>query len=746
MDKWLIVWGICTFSTLFNTGCTGSSRYTEINRLDSKNDFTGVSVNSTETGNQEDSPVYSLTVNQVLASDYAKKLRWREVIDILESSEGKSSLEIYLLGEAYYRVNDYEKAYQIFLELKSDTGLTIKYDAALRLAEICIYLDSIDIGIAALSDSMPEYLASNALAIKIGLLDRANRFTRALTVLDTLEKEFPRFRSAVRSDSVRAELLFRSGDTTKAVALWRKIVYSGDSKLALKSYKLLEKYGSPSEEDYFYIADHNYDLGHYRTARGFFEKYLATDNKNNRGKARYGRANCMRLTGEYTNALAEFADMAEDKAYNLGWIYFRMAYCHRKKGNYESAEHYIEKGLDSGPDAILKGYLLWEGVELAEDMGDYSMAADYSEKLATTNPHHDRGDNASVWAGYSLYLSGKYSDASIRFARVSSEFSDDFNLPELGLYWQGTSLIEAGDSTGYDYLKEAAESSRRNYYRYLSRIELIREDIWNPANSTTELWSDYQSSINEAWEILSELGYQQSFVATSSPEAIRAEQFARMGLVEQSSEAFLDWLSTIEPSKTDYLALLEIAVNWGLTFRAYRLSHVLVNKFGGILQAPEEIVKLTYPNFFYETVYETARDEGIDPAFIYSVMRRESRFDPYVTSSAGAKGLMQFMDYTGIAISRELGLKDTIYDNYLYDWEVSIRLGARYLANLLREHKWPEFVLAEYNAGPKNLARWNIEPYNMSRAAFVEAVDFAQTRGYIRHVMGDYYAYKEFWN
>ena len=81
--------------------------------------------------------------------------------------------------------------------------------------------------------------------------------------------------------------------------------------------------------------------------------------------------------------------------------------------------------------------------------------------------------------------------------------------------------------------------------------------------------------------------------------------------------------------------------------------------------------------------------QQLDEAWVYGLIRQESRFIPDVKSSAGAVGLMQLMPAT----ARELGVNPLVP-------EQNIEGGVRYFSQLLRMFGGLELALVAYNAGP----------------------------------------------
>ena len=82
---------------------------------------------------------------------------------------------------------------------------------------------------------------------------------------------------------------------------------------------------------------------------------------------------------------------------------------------------------------------------------------------------------------------------------------------------------------------------------------------------------------------------------------------------------------------------------------------------------------------------------NVDANLVKAVIQTASNYQPNVTSSAGAKGLMQIMD----CISEEYNVTDP------YDPEQNIRAGVNLLSDLLKRYNGDVgMALMAYNAGP----------------------------------------------
>jgi soluble lytic murein transglycosylase len=158
---------------------------------------------------------------------------------------------------------------------------------------------------------------------------------------------------------------------------------------------------------------------------------------------------------------------------------------------------------------------------------------------------------------------------------------------------------------------------------------------------------------------------------------------------------------------------------------------------------PLTVRQLLYPRYFYDFISDDSRSYNTDPTLVLSIMREESRFNPRAKSEAAARGLLQFIITTARQIGRDAGLVNVEPED-LYDPRIIIRLGAKYVSTLSKDFNDDHYaVAASYNAGPKQTSLW----LRMSPAAgddyFLTAINFDETKQYVRKVMNSYKRYRE---
>jgi len=678
------------------------------------------------------------------AANRASRYRWLEVIDILEAKAEVTVAEAYLLATAYTGVGNYSRAIGFFRSISEDTAFVLHNHAKIALAKSLAEMDSTDVAISIL-DSLPIDFTETAIGIRYEILLWSKRYTESLVTLTTIETEYPKHFKAMELRLARANLQIMSGDTVSAVKSYGHILRNNSGYFALAAAKALDAIDELDGRDLYYAGNAAVKSKSYFSASTYLGRYLETDEKFKRGEAQYFYARSLSKRGRYSEAIGIYKDVIEEKSYNRAWAELGISWCYRKLKQFDSARKYVHKAIENGNGSNAEAEALWEAVELYEDLGDYDSAGVYARKLSQQFPFHELGDNGAMWAGLGAFVTGDYETAAIRFGYISKKYTDR-KFTEMGDYWRALAQMESGDSAGKSIFVEIADSPIRHYYRYRAVSEADNIELPNPAGATSLEWMTYPEAIESAKSAISELGYDESILPISSVNARRAEVFAAMGLSGEAGGYFSKWMAESEMSPSVRIAFLQTAVEWRLSASAYQIALKLVSDLGGYANAPVEVIRLAYPTIYEPYIREAAKTEGIDPAFLFAIIRRESAFDPHAESYAGAIGLCQFMPATAKTTAGQLGEGSSFDKILLYDWETSIRYAAHHIAVLFEDFEEPEYVLAAYNAGPPHVERWRNIRHEGQIEIFVEAVDFVQTRHYMKNVLGDYWAYKELWD
>lgn len=150
---------------------------------------------------------------------------------------------------------------------------------------------------------------------------------------------------------------------------------------------------------------------------------------------------------------------------------------------------------------------------------------------------------------------------------------------------------------------------------------------------------------------------------------------------------------------------------------------------------------LRYLTPYRDLAQARAHEFGLDEAWIYGLMRQESRFVAHARSRVGAQGLMQIMPATATWIARQLGDRGRVDVNKP---EINVRYGSFYLKRVLDDLQGsPVLATAAYNAGPSRARRWQADK-PLEGAIYIETIPFLETREYVKKVMANalYYSHR----
>ncbi|MDE2417404.1 MAG: lytic transglycosylase domain-containing protein [Burkholderiales bacterium] len=146
-----------------------------------------------------------------------------------------------------------------------------------------------------------------------------------------------------------------------------------------------------------------------------------------------------------------------------------------------------------------------------------------------------------------------------------------------------------------------------------------------------------------------------------------------------------------------------------------------------------------YPMPFREAVLARAKKINLDPAYVYGLIRQESRFIMDARSHVGASGLMQVMPATARWTAKKIGLTD-FQPQRITERDTNIAIGTGYLKLVLDNFGGSmPMAAAAYNAGPSRPRTWRgqIGAPTVEAAIWAENVPFNETRDYVKKVLAN---------
>jgi soluble lytic murein transglycosylase len=276
-------------------------------------------------------------------------------------------------------------------------------------------------------------------------------------------------------------------------------------------------------------------------------------------------------------------------------------------------------------------------------------------------------------------------------------------------YWRARALMALGRPTEANMLL-APLSNEFSFYGQLAADEL--------GTSVSSAPQTYQPSTDEVDAIAADRGIQ------------RALTLYRAGL---RYEGALEWQWSIKDyGDKQLLAAAMLAVRNDWYERAIDTAErtAILHDFG-----------LRYPAPYRKLVQDYSQQLDLDEAWVYGLVRQESRFVHTARSTAGASGLMQLMPATARWVAKRLGMMGH-HTTLTETVDSNIGLGTYYLRQVLDSvDKQMVLASAGYNAGPRRARDWAASR-PLEGAVYIETIPYPETREYVKKVMNNtlYYA------
>jgi soluble lytic murein transglycosylase len=143
-----------------------------------------------------------------------------------------------------------------------------------------------------------------------------------------------------------------------------------------------------------------------------------------------------------------------------------------------------------------------------------------------------------------------------------------------------------------------------------------------------------------------------------------------------------------------------------------------------------------FPMPLKDTVLRRTKEIQLDPAYVYGLIRQESRFIMDAKSVVGAAGLMQVMPATAKWTAKKIGMTN-FQPHQITDQEINVTIGTGYLKLVLDDFDGSmPLAAAAYNAGPSRSRNWRKGPV-LEAAIWAENIPFNETRDYVKKVLSN---------
>ncbi|MCL4264565.1 MAG: transglycosylase SLT domain-containing protein [Anaerolineae bacterium] len=504
----------------------------------------------------------------------------------------------------------------------------------------------------------------------------------------------------------------------------------------------------------------NFHAKSYEPAVAAFARYVAANSESYNPDAHLYAAWSYEALGNLPAALAELDSYANSDPATAA---FERGLMLARSGDLPGALSNYDFYLQNYPDGEDAPAAAWRAALNVENQGGVATAVTRYTALADAYPWYEDTPEALFHAGWLANQSGDVATAVTLWSRAAQTYPAN-EYGSAALVWllrtlPGYSPIHEEDGSGVpdphklleQIQQQAAGGTAVNYYALRARdivqgnepftavapFQLPTAEEEAAAQDKAESWLRSQLGLEPGTDIRS-----LSPTLANDGRLIRGQKLWQLGLYEEAKRE----LEVVrEAYAQDALSSYQLA----LFFRdlgLYRSSILAAARLPGltgqtVFTMPLFIGRLMYPAYYADLLLPLAQQYGYDPRLQLALLRQESLFESFATSSAVAQGLSQVIPDTGAYIAQQLNWPN--YKNEdLYRPYVGLIFGAFYLDQQLDTFDGTAHAaLSAYNAGPGNAARW----YNAAGQdldLYIETVNFAETRLYIDRIYEGYVIYR----
>ncbi|PZQ01005.1 MAG: lytic transglycosylase [Variovorax paradoxus] len=336
------------------------------------------------------------------------------------------------------------------------------------------------------------------------------------------------------------------------------------------------------------------------------------------------------------------------------------------------------------------------------------MTWEYFSKVQRDTDLHDE---MLVWKARTALREGQWKALTTTIQAMG----DESRLDPTWIYWRARALQKIGSEADRAEALQLYESIAgvRGFYEQLALEELGRKIEVPPAPPPPTP--------------------DEKALARSNPSLQRALYAIGMGL---RSEGVREWnyaTNLHSPggmTERDLLAAADLACEREVWDRC-------INTSERTRQAIDFSQRFPMP--LQDSVVPRSRAINLDPAFVYGLIRQESRFIMDARSHVGASGLMQVMPATARWTARKIGLTD-FTPGQINERETNIAIGTGYLKLVLDDFAGSmPLAAAAYNAGPGRPRVWRGQAGSptLEAAIWAENIPFNETRDYVKKVVSN---------
>jgi soluble lytic murein transglycosylase-like protein len=375
--------------------------------------------------------------------------------------------------------------------------------------------------------------------------------------------------------------------------------------------------------------------------------------------------------------------------------------------------------------------------------GDYAAAAERYQALVASHPSDKWAEFASFKIGYLRFDAGELEPAVAAFRSHLARYPSGEHAPEARWFvaWSLRLLGRQDES-------QAALAELETKHARHERAASAR--YWRARDDDTALRS-IASTSPYAYFAARRTGttWPERRPAAFAPQDLGTRfriglELARVGLTDWARAA-LQGIAT-PPDRRGALTLAGALVLAG----DYPRAQGMARQYCPSPTATDVLAcYAAYPRPAGDAIDRLIAGSALPRHLPYAIMAAESAYKPWVTSQAGARGLMQLMPAVAEKLHPSVAGSTPFDADQLYEPDYNAVLGTKELLRLWKHFAdRPEDVrlvatIAAYNGGEEAVERWlAAAPKDVAGDVFAENVGYVETRAYVRRVLQHLQTYR----
>lgn len=485
---------------------------------------------------------------------------------------------------------------------------------------------------------------------------------------------------------------------------------------------------SPTAEDRYQRAKEFHAQAFHEEAVEEFRQFLSMTNRDPRiADAKYKLALSLVRLKRYEQAKFVFQDVIAGQTPEAGeaTVWLARVYLRQSEGDQLLALSQTppKAALTHEQRAMLN---ILRGVWL-EDQGQMEQAIAAYRKVDSPEAGIYRVDG--LWKmAWARYQAGQWKEAIAALQRLVDAKESEALVPQ-ALYWMARASDRLKNHNGASLRAQLCARYPVTYYCQLVRqAGQAQADGLNRMDADAVLPGPEQLPPDKREEVTRDRAYR------------RAVELRLLGMGPDAARELAILTRRYGKDAAVVLALSRLLSEAGAHGQALRLARL---HFREDLELRGNVPLPALWRVGYPTAFVPAQAaQGVDPDLVSAIIREESQYDGRAVSRVGALGLMQVMPATANTVAKKLGLAEVKRDD-LFDEETNVRIGARYVAQLLEQFSGNViYTVAAYNAGPQAVNGWIAKHGRREPDEFVELIPYQETRLYVKRVLRSYREYQ----